>query len=119
MSEYHASKGVPCSSVLSYCVYKKTALQKALFVEADKYKFGSYISDLGSHPVRWVEITSGTRASYYLAFGITEEEQLCYEKQVETIVDVYLRGTRIETADAIIVGDKQEWLYPDLNVCVL
>lgn len=119
MSEFHASKGVPCSSVLSYCVYSKMALEKALIVEADKYKFGSYVSGLGDLPVRWVDITSGTRASYYLAFGVTEEEQLRYETQVETIVDVYLRGTRVETADAVIVGDKQEWLYPELNLCVL
>jgi len=123
MSEMNASEGVPCASVLSAEVYKRTCNVKALFVHSDLYKFGSYVSSSVLEQVdmnrKQGRIEVSTRVSYERAFGVSVEEQERYEKAVPSIVEGYLDGDVQRAVDVVIEGQCQEWCYPETRCCVV
>jgi hypothetical protein len=119
MSELHASQGVPCASILSAEVLKAVGRLKALYVHSDLYKFGNYVDPACFKAKTAIPIESGTRLSYWRAFGISVEQQVQYESSVPEIVKCYMSGLRTNVSDVVVDGSQQEWLYPELNICVM
>jgi hypothetical protein len=121
MSEMHASKGVPCASVLSCEVYRRVRDLKALFVHSDLYKFGSYVGVDALETINFASntIALSTRLSYERAFGVSVGDQERYEQAVPSIVAKYLDEETVPCADVVIEGHDQEWGYPEMRCCVV